>query len=72
MEFLVFALIAVSFLGIGILIGRVCSRFDGLFLVDDSDEETTRWTLDVRIDPKTIPNKKEIRLQVKKMTEGDV
>lgn len=57
---------------IGIAIGRKSSKYDGRFIVDDSDYETTRWTLDVDIDPKTIPDKKEIRLKVYKMTEEDV
>lgn len=67
--------IIIAFIGgaiIGFLIGRKRSKFDGIFIVDDADYETTRWTLDMKIDPKTIPNRKEIRLKVGKMFEGDV
>lgn len=46
---------------------------DGLFILDDSDPNTTRWILDVKMDPDEIKNKKEIRLKVCKMDEqGDV
>lgn len=46
---------------------------DGLFILDDSDPKTTRWILDVKMDPDEIKNKKEIRLKVCKMDEqGDV
>lgn len=57
---------------VGVLIGRSTVKIDGAFIVDDSDENTTRWILDVKIDPKTIPNKKQVRLKVLKMDQGDV
>lgn len=57
---------------IGISISNIGRKFDGLFIVDDSDEETTKWILDVSIDPKSIPDQKEIHLKVRKMTERDV
>lgn len=58
---------------VGVLIGRSNRKFDGMFIVNDSDEEITRWILDVNIDPMDIPKKKEVRLKVRKMTEeGDV
>lgn len=56
---------------VGYFIGKV-KKSDGMFIVDDNDYEKTRWILDVKIDPKTIPNKKEIRLKVHKINEGDV
>lgn len=56
----------------GLFIGRGMSHFDGLFIVDESDKNSTRWILDMRQDPMKIPSKKEIRLKVQKMTEGDV
>lgn len=65
-------IVAIAAFLLGIFIGSRLSHVDGMFIVNDTDEETTRWILDVKIDPKTIPNKKEIRLKVKKMTEGDV
>lgn len=72
MNILIYLLTAIGFLCIGIFFGRISVKFDGLFIVDDSYEETTRWILDVKIDPKRIPDKKEIRLKVRKMMEGDV
>lgn len=47
-------------------------QIHGLFILDDSDSNTTRWILDVKIDPEEIKNMKEIRLKVCKMDEGDV
>lgn len=54
---------------VGYFIGKV-KKSDGMFIVDDNDYDKTRWILDVKIDPKTIPNKKEIRLKVRKMDKG--
>lgn len=56
---------------IGFSIGRKSVRFDGLFIVDDSENETTRWILDVKIDPQTIPSKKSIHLKVKMMDQNN-
>lgn len=72
MDILLYILVAIIALCVGVFIGRKTAKVDGMFIVDDSDDETTRWILDVKIDPKTIPNKKEVRLKVRKMTEGDV
>lgn len=47
-------------------------QIQGLFIIDDSDHNTTRWILDVKMDPEEIKNMKEIRLKVCKMDEGDV
>lgn len=55
--------------GVGFVLGQIGRKTDGMFIVDDNDDETTRWILDVKIDPKTIPNRKEIRLKVRKMSE---
>lgn len=60
---------AIVCLLIGIFIGRKSMLFDGLFITNDQND---KWTLDVKIDPNTIPSKKEIRLKVVKMSEGDV
>lgn len=72
MDILLYILVALGALCVGVFIGRTTIKVDGMFIVDDSDDETTRWILDVKVDPKTIPNKKEVRLKVRKMTEGDV
>lgn len=47
-------------------------RIHGLFILDDSDPNTTRWIIDMKMDPEEIKNMKEIRLKVCKMDEGDV
>lgn len=72
MSILLYILVGVGALCVGVFIGRITTNVDGMFIVDDTDNETTRWILDVKIDPKTIPNKKEVRLKVQKMNEGDV
>lgn len=72
MNVLLLILIAIGILLIGIVIGRKTMKSDGMFIVDDSGEETTKWILDVTIDPASIPSRKEIHLKVRKITEGDV
>lgn len=72
MNILLHVLIGIVTLFVGFFIGRKTVKIDGLFIVNDSDYEKTRWIIDVRVDPKTIPNKKEVRLKVVKMDEGDV
>ena len=55
------------------IVGRSSVKTDGMFIVDDTNDETTKWILDVSVDPATIPNRKIIRLKVKKISdEGDV
>lgn len=41
-------------------------KVDGLFIVDDSDEEKTRWILDMKNmeDPENITKKKRVNLKV--------
>lgn len=70
MDLLLYILILFIGLLIGIFIGRKSMRCDGLFLVDDTDDNTVQWILDVKIDPMTIPNHKEIHLKVKKMDQN--
>lgn len=72
MDVLLLVLIAIGALLVGVVIGRKTVKSDGMFIVDDSDDETTKWILDVAIDPASIPSRKEIHLRVRKMTEGDV
>lgn len=72
MGILLCILVAIGALCVGVFIGRKTVKVDGMFIVDDSDDKTTRWILDVAVDPKNIPNKKDVRLKVRKMTEGDV
>lgn len=73
MNILLFFFVGITMFCIGVFIGKHWKKTDGMFIVNDSDVEVTRWTLDVNIDPKTIPNKKEIRLKVVNMIDnGDV
>lgn len=72
MFILLYILVAIVALCVGVFIGRMTAETDGMFIIDDTDVEKTRWILDVKTDPKDIPNKKEVRLKVRKMTEGDV
>lgn len=71
LNLLIFVLsILFSFI-IGAYFGRKKYQ-DGLFIIDDSDNEDIRWILDMSIDPKTIPTKKTILLKVKQAKAGDV
>lgn len=72
MDVLLLVLTAIGALLVGVVIGRKTVKSDGMFIVDDSGDETTKWILDVTIDPDSIPSRKEIHLKVRKMTEGDV
>ena len=67
MNIAIFVLCFVIGLLIGYIFGNGSNRSDGLLIIDDCGEETTKWTLDVKTDPNKIPNKKEIRLRVFKM-----
>lgn len=50
---------------IGYLIGNSSKVKDaGIFLIDDTDSEKTKWTLDVHMDPDDIPKKKHLRFKV--------
>lgn len=55
---------------IGILIKK--KRYDGLFIIDDSDDEITKWVIDIKYNPEILYNKKEIRLKVKKMSNSNI
>lgn len=46
------------------VIARVVPKYDGIILIDDTDEQKTQWHLNVKTDPEAIPKKKSIRLQV--------
>lgn len=63
----------------GFLLGYVKPHFsnekrnyDGLFILDDSDDSKTRWILDMKMDPDEIKNKKEIHLKVYEMDNVEV
>lgn len=50
--------------GCYILLSHVFSRVDGVFIVDDGDPETTRWTLEMKTDPYKIAEKKMVKMKV--------
>lgn len=50
-------------LGMHILL-RVFIGVDGIFIIDDGDPSTTRWTLQMRIDPMELSKKKYIKMKV--------
>lgn len=47
-------------------------KYDGFLIIKDLPENVIRWNFDMHMDPEEIKNKKEIRLKVYKMTDGDV
>lgn len=54
----------------GVLIEKAVLKTDGLLIIDDEDDETTQWILDVRFDPEELENRKEIHLKVCKKDQG--
>lgn len=51
--------------GVFLLLSYVFTGFDGTFIIDDSDPTTTRWTLEMKIDPSEIAKKKKVKMKVK-------
>lgn len=50
---------------IGLFVGRNFYKpISGFLIVDKSDEDTIKWTLDVRIDPEALKEHDEVLLQV--------
>lgn len=65
MDILSYALIAFVSLCFGILIGRMSKyKQHGIFIVDDSENAETRWTLRLLVDPDDIPNGKNAHFKV--------
>lgn len=58
----------ILFLSIGILIGWSIGcylvKIDGVFHIDDTNEEKTRWTLQMHSEPEDIKKKKCVRFRV--------
>lgn len=53
-------------LGVSILLSGVFTRVDGTFIINDSDLNTTRWTLQMNTDPKNVAIKKMVKMKVRK------
>ncbi len=70
MNLLLLILIIISTFLIGFLVGRTStSKSDGMFIINEVDEDLTKWILDVNFDPKDICNRKMIKLKIKRMVE---
>lgn len=70
MNLLLFIVSGILGLFIGIYFGKKMKKYDGLFIVDDSNDQKIQWILDVTIDPESIPTKEEIRLKIKKLDKS--
>ena len=71
MNILSYVLIAFVSLCVGILIGRMSKyKQHGIFIVDDSENAETRWTLRLFVDPDDIPNEKNAHFKVIHETQG--
>ena len=71
MDILSYALIAFVSLCVGILIGRMSKyKQHGIFIVDDSENAETRWTLRLFVDPDDLPNGKNANFKVIHETKG--
>ena len=65
MDILPYALIAIMSLCLGILLGRMSKyKQHGIFVVDDSENAETRWTLRLFVDPDDLPNGKNAHFKV--------
>ena len=65
MDILSYALIAFVSLCVGILIGRMSKyKQHGIFIVDDSENAETRWTLRLFVNPDDLPNGKNAIFKV--------
>ena len=71
MDILSYILIAFVSLCIGILIGRMSKyKQHGIFVIDDSENAETRWTLRLLVDPNDLPNGKNANFKVIHETKG--
>ena len=65
MDILSYVLIAFVSLCVGILIGRMSKyKQHGIFVMDDSENAETRWTLGLFVDPDDLPNGKNAHFKV--------
>nr|DAF70201.1 MAG TPA: hypothetical protein [Caudoviricetes sp.] len=71
MDILSYVLIAFVSLCVGILIGRMTKyKQHGVFIVDDSENAETRWTLRLFVNPDDLPNGKNANFKVIHETKG--
>ena len=71
MDILSYVLIAFVSLCVGILIGRMSKyKQHGIFVMDDSENAETRWTLRLFVDPDDLPNRKNAHFKGIHETKG--
>ena len=71
MDILSYVLIAFVSLCVGILIGRMTKyKQHGVFIMNDSENAETRWTLRLFVDPDDLPNGKNAIFKVIHETKG--
>ena len=71
MGILSYVLIAFVSLCVGILIGRMSKyKQHGVFIMNDSENAETRWTLRLFVDPDNLPNGKNAYFKVVHETKG--
>ena len=71
MGILSYVLIAFVSLCVGILIGRISKcKQHGVFVMNDSENAETRWTLRLFVDPDDLPNGKNAIFKVVHETKG--
>ena len=71
MDILLYVLIAFVSLCVGIFIGRMSKcKPHGIFVMDDSENAETRWTLRLFVDPDDLPNGKNAHFKMIHETKG--
>lgn len=71
MDILLYVLVSFVSLCAGILIGRMSKyKQHGVFVMDDSENAETRWTLRLFVDPDDLPNGKNAIFKVIHETKG--
>ena len=71
MDILSYVLIAFASLCVGIFIGRISKyKQHGVFIMNDSENAETRWTLRLFVDPDDLPNGKNAHFKVIHETQG--
>lgn len=71
MDILSYVLVSFVSLCAGILIGRMSKyKQHGVFVMDDSENAETRWTLRLFVDPDDLPNGKNAIFKVIHETKG--
>ena len=63
-SFIAIALIAALVVLVIVLLSWRPKVVDGMFIIDDTDPDTTRWTLEMKIPPEELVKKKRVSLGV--------